>query len=185
MRRLVLVALAGFVVHCSASSSTVGSSGASGAGPAPGGGPARCVGKAVGAYRMRDRDSCTLQGSTWDNVNLECRGTTFPVSCDRPSAKAACLDVPGCGWTEDDGSVTKPSGQCEGTKTPCSSLSKDRDTCVSQTGCSYFSSTGCESKNGFSYLDNVDCGNLQISETVSFSVVRSACQRAKGCTWVE
>lgn len=95
-----------------------------------------------------------------------------------------CLDMPGCGFTEADGSITTPAGHCEGTKTPCSALS-GKDGCNSQTGCFYFMSSGCEAQNGFDWLDNAGCSNLQISSTVSFSVVGSACQRAKGCAWIE
>ena len=91
--------------------------------------------------------------------------------------------MPGCGWTEADGTITKPTGRCEGTKTPCAAYS-DSDSCRSQTGCSFLAGD-CENKSGSNYLDNADCGSLQIGNSVSFSVVRSACQRAKGCTWVD
>lgn len=140
---------------------------------------------------MGDSESCSLQGSTWRDNALECAGTSFTVNCARADSfsrpveakKIACLDMPGCGWTEDDGTVTKPTGRCEGTKTPCSALPQSE--CNSQPGCIYFSSSGCTVKNGRNYLDNMGCENLQIGNTVSFSVVRNACRRAKGCTWVE
>ncbi|MBS2014032.1 MAG: hypothetical protein JST00_14175 [Deltaproteobacteria bacterium] len=173
------------------SSSSSSSSSASGGAPAAQGGASRCVGKPVEAYTVDDATSCFLQGSTWDSRNLECRGTSFTVSCarvegfERPeeAKKIACLDMPGCGWTESDGTVTKPSGRCEGTKTPCSAFTEA--TCKSQVGCTVDTRSGCVAKNGSIYLENVGCENLQISNSVSFSVVRDACERAKGCTWVE
>lgn len=159
-------------------------------GGAPTGAAARCVGQAVEAYKVRDSASCLLQGSDWDSVNDECRGTVFSVHCSRADEsgrspdqiKSMCLDMPGCGWTENDGTVTHPTGHCEGTKIPCAGLAEA--SCKEQSGCTYFSSSGCESTNGFTWLDNVDCSSLQIADDVSYSVVRSACQRAMGCTWV-
>lgn len=177
---------------CSGGATSSSSSGSSGASGPPGSTAARCVGKPVEAYDVNDRESCVKQGSTWRDTARECEGTYFSVNCARvdsstspeETVRAACLDMPGCGYTEADGSITKPSGKCTGTKIPCKSLS-DEDSCRSQSGCIFYSSTGCEPLNGYNYLDNVDCGGLNISQTVSFSVVRSACKRAKGCTWTD
>ena len=140
---------------------------------------------------MRDRASCSAQGSDWNNTHLECRGTTFVVNCARvdsasrpeEAVRAACLDMPGCEFTETNGTLTKPTGRCEGTKTPCAKLPQSE--CTTQPGCFYYSSGGCTAKNGLYYLDNMDCSSLQIAKSVSFSVVKSACRRAKGCTWVD
>ncbi|MBK8213354.1 MAG: hypothetical protein IPK71_06330 [Myxococcales bacterium] len=194
VRSLALVFVACSALLVSACTiTTVPSSG--GEGDEGGEGPpsataARCVGKPVEAYTMRDSASCANQGSTWSDTYLECRGTSFVVNCARADTsgrpeeakKIMCLDMPGCGWTEPDGTVTKPSGRCEGTKTPCSAFSQTE--CRSQPGCTVESSS-CKARNGRYYLDNMGCENLQISNSVSFSVVRNACQRAKGCTWVE
>ena len=144
------------------------------------------------AYDVDDRESCVKQGSDWRDTDHSCRGTLFVVNCARADSttgpeevvRNACLDMPGCGYTETDGTITKPTGKCTGTKTPCKSLS-DEASCRAQTGCFYYSSSGCEPLNGYNYLDNVDCANLNISQSVSFTVVRSACKRAKGCTWTD
>ena len=178
------------VVACSIQAGPAGS-GSSPEGTPAGSVSARCVGQPVEAYKVRDSSSCRAQGSEWDNTNLECRGTRFVVNCARAESSAlpeaavrtACLDMPGCGFTEADGTVTKPSGRCEGTKIACSKFSQAE--CNSQPGCFYYSSEGCTVRNGKYYLDNSDCPSLQISDSVSFSVVKDACQRAKGCTWVE
>jgi hypothetical protein len=139
---------------------------------------------------MRDSDSCRLQGADWDSSTSECRGTPFQVHCSRadesglavPAKKAMCLDMPGCGWTEDDATISSPSGSCSGTKTPCGAL--DQTACSSQPGCNFLASQGgCVPKNGFSWLDNADCAGLQIASSVSYSVVKSACERALGCAW--
>jgi hypothetical protein len=178
------------VVACSIQTGPAGS-GSSPEGTPAGTTSARCVGRPVEAYKVRDSGSCSAQGSTWDNTNLECRGTSFVVNCARveyagrpeEAVRMACLDMPGCGFTEADGTVTKPSGRCEGTKIACSAFSQTD--CNSQPGCFYYSSEGCTVRNGKYYLDNSDCPSLQISDSVSFSVVKDACKRAKGCTWVE
>ncbi len=188
-RALAFVAL--FVSACTVTTAPGGGTGEDGNGTPPTGSTARCVGKPVEAYTMRDRASCEAQGSDWGDTYLECRGTRSPVNCARTDGssrpeealRSACLDMPGCGFTEKDGTVTKPTGRCEGTKTPCSALQEAE--CNSQPGCFYYSTTKCTPRNGRYYLDNSDCANLQISNTVSFSVVRDACRRAKGCTWVE
>jgi hypothetical protein len=166
-----------------------GPSAPGGAGAPQGPGAARCVGQAVEAYDANDSTSCILQGSDWDGVNHQCNGTVFTVHCSRAdesglpveAAKSMCLDTPGCGWTESDGTVTHPSGRCEGTKIPCATL--DHATCEHQPGCIDYSS-GCENLNSFTWLNNVDCPYLQIADDVSYSVVRSACERAMGCKWV-
>jgi hypothetical protein len=178
-------------VACSSGPEGAGGTSSSGGGTAPEATTARCVGKPVEAYTMRDSTSCSLQGAEWRRASLECGGTTFSVYCGRADTssgpdeakKSACLDMPGCGWTEDDGSITKPTGRCEGTKTACSAFSTSSE-CKAQPGCNYLTGD-CEKSNGFNYLDNSDCGSLQIGNSVSFSVVRSACERAKGCTWVD
>lgn len=144
---------------------------------------ARCVGDAVPSTQMRDSESCAKQGAQWDGSSLECRATPFVPSCERGANEGDCLDMPGCGWTDDNGNVVHPSGSCTGDKIPCASLAEA--TCASQPGCIYFTSTGCEDKNGYNYLDNVGCAELQVGDDVAFSVVRSACQRAQGCTWVD
>lgn len=188
-----LASLVSLVILASACTITTGptsTEGGEGVGPSPSEKTSRCVGKPVEAYTMRDSASCAKQGSTWSDTYLECRGTSFVVNCARADAdsrpdeakKIACLDMPGCGWTEPDGTVTKPSGRCEGSKTPCSAFSQTD--CRSQPGCTVESSS-CKVRNGRYYLDNMGCENLQISNSASFSVVRDACQRAKGCTWVE
>ena len=144
---------------------------------------------------MRDRETCSLQGSDWNDFGLTCRGTTFRVSCARgdesfdsrpdEARKPACLDIIGCGWTEPDGTVTKPTGHCDGTKQKCSTFTAD-DTCRKQPGCLPGSSpTGCSDLNGKHYLDNVDCSSLNFSPTLSVSVARSQCKRTTGCTWTE
>lgn len=190
------MAVAALVTACSSegasssgSSPPGSSSGSSGATPEVG--SARCVGNAVDAYTLRDPESCRLQDSDWRQIDGKCRGTTFVASCARMDryaspeelARKRCLDIPGCGFTESDGSITKPSGRCEGTKTPCGSLS-DEASCRAQPGCSFSSSRGCEARNGIYYLDNADCPDLQISDSVSFSVVRGYCERVAGCRWV-
>ena len=183
-----LTLVSSLLAGCSSATGEPGSGGSGGSSPA-GATAARCVGQPVEAYTIRDRDSCAAQGSTWDSSSLECRGTTFTVHCSRadesglsPDGKRAmCLDMPGCGFTETDGSVTHPTGHCEGTKTPCSTL--DQATCVMQTGCIWYSSGGCSNLNGAQWLDNVGCAELQLSNTVSYSVVKSACERALGCAW--
>ena len=177
------------------SGGTNGSSGASGTAP-NGDAPSRCVGKAAEAYTARDRETCALQGSDyWDSTHLECRGTTFPVSCERgdqsfssqPDAarKVECLDIIGCGWTEPDGTITKPSGHCAGTKQKCITFATD-DACRKQPGCFFYPSNGgCVDFNGTIYLDNVDCSSLNFGPTLSVSVARSQCKRTIGCTWTE
>jgi hypothetical protein len=151
---------------------------------------ARCVGRPVEAYEMNDAESCLLQGAEWDDFYGDCRGTTFTVYCARAEEidlpfdvqRQKCLDMPGCGWTEDDGSIRRPSGRCEGEKIPCHLLSEDL--CDSQPGCISLDA-GCEVLSSYTWLNNVGCENLQIADDVSYSVVRSACERAMGCSWVD
>lgn len=97
------------------------------------------------------------------------RGDQSFSSLPDEAKKSACLDIIGCGWTEPDGSVTKPSGHCDGTKAKCSSFSTE-DTCRKQPGC---------------ILNNVDWGSLNFGPTLSVSVARGQCKRTIGCTWTE
>ena len=123
---------------------------------------------------------------------MSCRGTTFVVNCARgdgtrpyDAQKAACLDILGCMWTEPDGTVVGPSGRCSGTKQKCSTFTTE-ETCRKQPGCTpRTSSPGCEDRNGFDYLDNVDCSSLNHGPTLSVSVARSHCENTLGCTWTE
>lgn len=152
----------------------------------------RCVGKPAESYRIRDPDSCRNQGSEW-RYSGDGRCEAYGTTCDRadrdvgPSTtegeiRERCLDMPGCGFVEGNGSVTKPTGRCEGTKKPCNAF--DEASCKTQVGCEYKQAGGCSSANGIYYLMNADCSYLQISDTVSYSVVKRACEAAIGCTWV-
>lgn len=44
---------------------------------------------------------------------------------------------------------------------------------------------GCSTLTSKQYLNNVDCGNLNVGPRLSVSVARSQCKRTKGCTWTE
>ena len=143
---------------------------------------------------MNDPDSCFLQGAEWDYVYGECRGTSFVVTCDRgdepgvdrteDERRAFCLDIVGCGWIEDDGTTTMPSGHCEGAKIPCETLRYED--CLTQVGCSQSTTPeSCEDANGIYYLDNIDCDGKQIGPTVAYSVIRASCEATLGCAWVE
>lgn len=192
---LVTIVLAGVLAACSSTASGTGASGTTSASGAPGGSEeSRCVGSPVEAYSVGDRETCRLQGSDWSDTTLSCDGTTFRVNCARgdesfsslpdEAKKSACLDIIGCGWTEPDGTVTKPSGRCDGTKTKCSSFATE-ETCRKQPGCIFYTSTKCSDLNSRQYLNNVDCGSLNFGPTLSVSVARSQCKRTIGCTWTD
>lgn len=194
---LVTIALAGALAACSSTASGTGTSGttSSASGAPAGSEESRCVGTPVEAYSVGDRETCSLQGSDWVDTSLTCRGTTFRVNCARgdesfsslpdEAKKSACLDIIGCGWTEPDGTVTKPSGRCDGTKAKCSSFPTD-EACRKQPGCIFYdSSGGCSDLNSRQYLNNVDCGSLNFGPRLSVSVARSQCKRTIGCTWTD
>jgi len=162
----------------------------------------RCTGTAVEPRRMTDITSCQIQKGDWDSTYQECDSKVGKQSCadfDTSAAaygvdfgKRGCIEMLGCAWTNDDGTVEKNAyvgGQCFGTVAPCSTLEQTR--CNEQLGCKYttVAPAGCKPTNSRNPLDNyTECGNYTPTPDPSAArahpiALHGSCLRKIGCSF--